>query len=107
VSELRAAVRISETGGAQGELQMIHARDDYDRIQDPANKIPDQEPVMLFRGQDVLAPVVLAFYADLLKQHHAQPEMIAAVLQQEREMRKWQRMNRCKLPDMPVENADV
>jgi hypothetical protein len=34
---------------------MIHARNDYQRIQDPANKIPIDEPVFLLRAQDVTA----------------------------------------------------
>lgn len=29
---------------------MIHARDDYNRIQDPENKIGKDEPVLLIRG---------------------------------------------------------
>ena len=29
---------------------MKHARDDYNRIQDPAGKIPEDEPVFLLRG---------------------------------------------------------
>ena len=33
---------------------MIHARDDYNRIQDPAGKIPADEPVFLLRAQDEL-----------------------------------------------------
>ena len=37
---------------------MIHARDDYNEMgpQDIDEKIPDDEPVMLLRGQDMLAP---------------------------------------------------
>ncbi len=31
---------------------MIHARKDYDHIQDPSGKIPLDEPVFLVRGQD-------------------------------------------------------
>lgn len=31
---------------------MKHARPDYDRIQDPASLIPEDEPVFLIRGQD-------------------------------------------------------
>lgn len=48
---------------------MKHARKDYDRFQDPANKIPEDEPVMLFRAQDqyavdALLGYVAAIYAD-------------------------------------------
>jgi hypothetical protein len=36
-------------------VNMIHARDDYNRIQDPMNKIPLLEPVFLLRAQDLFA----------------------------------------------------
>lgn len=32
---------------------MKHAREDYNRIQDPAGLIPDGEPVFLIRGKDI------------------------------------------------------
>ena len=80
---------------------MIHARKDYDRIQDPANLIGRDEPVMLFRAQDVLAPVILVKYAELLRQHGCQQGMIDLVLAHEVRMRQWQRDNKCKLPDVP------
>lgn len=80
---------------------MIHARTDYDRIQDPAGKIAEDEPVMLFRARDVLMPALLAKYADLLRLHNADQVMIETVLAHEQATRKWQRMNGCKLPDMP------
>lgn len=45
---------------------MIHARDDYNRIQDPAGLIPADEPVMLFRAQDKHFDRVLRFYRDIV-----------------------------------------
>jgi hypothetical protein len=42
-----------------------HARADYDRFQDPTGKIPEDEPVMIFRGQDALAPYALDAYATM------------------------------------------
>lgn len=33
---------------------MRHAREDYNRIQDPAGKIHEDEPVFLMRAQDAL-----------------------------------------------------
>ncbi len=42
---------------------MRHARKDYNRIQDPENKIPDDEPVFLLRGQDPLAADTVRGYA--------------------------------------------
>lgn len=44
---------------------MKHARPDYDRIQDPANKIPETEPVFLIRGQDKTAADVVRYWAFL------------------------------------------
>lgn len=52
---------------------MIHARDDYNRFQDPENKIPQDEPVMLFRAQDRHFIAVLKFYADLLDAAQNEP----------------------------------
>jgi hypothetical protein len=80
---------------------MVHARTDYNRIQDPAGKIGEDEPVMLFRAQDALMPAVAAFYADLLRQHRSAQHMIDTTLAHEQRIRQWQRMNGCKLPDMP------
>lgn len=42
---------------------MKHAREDYNRIQDPAGLIPEDEPVFLLRGQDRLAWHVVKIYA--------------------------------------------
>lgn len=52
---------------------MIHARSDYQaRIQDSANKIPDDEPVFLLRAQDATAAATIRYWAKenlrLLKQ---------------------------------------
>lgn len=45
---------------------MIHAREDYNRIQDPKGLIPQDEPVFLLRGQDRFTPRMLALYRRLL-----------------------------------------
>ena len=42
---------------------MIHAREDYNRIQDPWERIPKNEPVFLFRAQDRWAWIVVLVYA--------------------------------------------
>jgi hypothetical protein len=53
---------------------MLHARNDYNRIQDPAQNSPDtipatpigaDEPVFLLRGQDRTAAAVVRHWADL------------------------------------------
>jgi hypothetical protein len=46
---------------------MLHAREDYQRFQDPENKIGKDEPVMLFRAQDRHFVKVLKYYQDLLE----------------------------------------
>lgn len=43
---------------------MRHAREDYNRIQDPDGKIPPEEPVFLLRGQDKLAANIVRAYAE-------------------------------------------
>lgn len=81
---------------------MKHARADYDRFQDPANLIPEDEPVMLFRGQDRFAPAALYAYAKALEEHPsamtARP-MIEATIRQAQAMEAWQTK---KYPDMPT-----
>ncbi len=51
---------------------MKHARIDYDRIQDPENKIPEDEPVFLLRAQDKTAAQIVRLWA------HAQRNLVDA-----------------------------
>lgn len=44
---------------------MKHARDDYNRIQDPANLIPEDEPVFLIRAQDIVGHAAVRSWANL------------------------------------------
>lgn len=44
---------------------MLHARKDYQRIQDPDGKIPADEPVFLLRAQDATAVKVLEYWISL------------------------------------------
>jgi hypothetical protein len=55
---------------------MIHARADYARIQDPAGKIPDDEPVFLLRGQDQHAAAAVRFYAELVEKAGGDAEVV-------------------------------
>lgn len=57
---------------------MIHARDDYNRMQDPAGKIPADEPVLLFRAQDKHTAMVARFYRELLQ---SDPETTPGMLE--------------------------
>lgn len=45
---------------------MKHAREDYNRFQDPENLIPADEPVMLFRAQDKYAVKALQGYVSAI-----------------------------------------
>ena len=77
---------------------MLHAREDYNRIQDPAGKIPDDEPVFLLRAQDELACRAVEFYAGLCAGHQA-PEVAAKALAHADKMRAWPKK---KIPDLPA-----
>lgn len=46
---------------------MQHARSDYNRIQDPLDKIPYDEPVFLLRAQDRHAAMAVKHYAELIE----------------------------------------
>lgn len=78
---------------------MIHARDDYNRIQDPAGLIPTDEPVFLLRAQDALACAAVAYYADLCEQQQAPAIALKARAHAER-MMAWPKK---KIPDLPAE----
>lgn len=82
---------------------MKHARTDYDRIQDPAGLIPEDEPVFLLRGQDVFAPDAIHAWADAAQAHGADPAIIAAARRQASAMVNWQLEGRGKVPDMPAD----
>lgn len=84
---------------------MIHAREDYNRIQDPDGKIPADEPVFLLRGQDQLAAEAVRFYArSLARLGGLLPddnllEMSRYAFLQADAMDAWKRK---KTPDMPA-----
>ncbi len=81
---------------------MKHARADYDRIQDPAYLIPLNEPVFLIRGQDIVAPDVLDYWAFKALASGSELAMVERVLQHARDMRDWQARFKAKTPDMPA-----
>lgn len=81
---------------------MKHARDDYDRIQDPAGLIPEGEPVFLIRGQDAAGPQTLRCWADLAHDLGADDAIVKAALHQANAMEDWQRKMASKTPDLPA-----
>lgn len=78
---------------------MIHARDDYNRIQDPAGKIADDEPVFLIRAQDDRMITMLRAYARLAERDGDQ-DMVDAVEEHIKLTRGWQVANGCKRADL-------
>jgi hypothetical protein len=78
-----------------------HARDDYNRIQDPAGLIPDDEPVFLVRGQDAAGPQTLRCWADMAHDLGASDAIVKAALRQANAMEDWQRQKAQKTPDLP------
>lgn len=78
---------------------MKHAREDYNRIQDPHGLIPEDEPVFLLRAQDQLACKAVAYYASLCTMVQA-PEVAAKARAHSSLMASWPKK---KVPDLPAE----
>lgn len=78
---------------------MRHARKDYERIQDPEGKIPEEEPVFLIRGQDVSAPAALRYWAAEHRANGGADELACLAELQAAEMEKWQRSHVQKVAD--------
>jgi len=80
---------------------MLHAREDYNRIQDPSAKIPNDEPVFLLRAQDKHAPEVVRFWASLVHKEGGNGEIVNMAINQSIAMENWQLNNCKKTPDLP------
>lgn len=78
---------------------MIHARADYNRIQDPAGLIPDDEPVFLLRAKDVTAASVVEHWADMVQLKGGDPEMVQMARDHAQKMREWPEHH---VPDLPA-----
>lgn len=68
---------------------MLHARKDYNRIQDPENKIPEDEPVFLLRGQDQVAADVVRYWAYLHESVGGDEDIASLAHQQADLMEEW------------------
>lgn len=80
---------------------MKHARKDYNgRIVDLQNSIPEDEPVFLLRGQDILAPELLLMWASKLRLSGGDPKMARIVEDHAQLMLEWQKSRMKKLPDL-------
>lgn len=82
---------------------MRHARPDYDeRIQDSAGLIPDDEPVLLIRGQDQAA---VATGEAWVRAHLMNGGDVAVAIQVEEQVyriKDWQAKHGSKLADVPT-----
>ena len=86
---------------------MIHARKDYNHIQDPSGKIAKDEPVFILRAKDELAPLMLVQWASELVKRGGDKEMAKMVTDHAVKMCNWQSKNGCKLPDLPTNYKDI
>jgi hypothetical protein len=68
---------------------MRHARSDYDRIQDPLDIIPVEEPVFLIRGQDRIAWLTVIVWAALNLVGGGEPKASRLAWRQAWKMRAW------------------
>jgi hypothetical protein len=79
---------------------MLHARKDYQRIQDPlttspagksspARGIPKDEPVFLIRAQDPLFVPMLSHYAELAQLVGCDPRLVQSVIAHRELARLW------------------
>jgi hypothetical protein len=80
---------------------MKHAREDYNRFQDPEGKIPADEPVFLLRAQDKVAPDVVEAWASLAEIWDADKDIVQRAREHAQAMRRWQDEHGCKIPDLP------
>jgi hypothetical protein len=79
---------------------MIHARADYNRIQDPAGKIGAEEPVFLMRAQDDAFCTILAFAIDQYRGRQA--DGVVARLERHLSLaQQWQATHPTKVADVP------
>lgn len=76
---------------------MIHARADYDRIQDPAGLIPEDEPVFLIRAQDMVGASTVYDWAKNAEDAGASPEIVKMAREHAAKMARWRKK---KLPDV-------
>src|SRR6188768_3876999 len=78
------AVRRKDGGGV-----MRHAREDYQRMQDPAGLIPDDEPVFLIRGQDEFGADTVLDWAGRAENGGADPRLVSLVRGPAPRLREW------------------
>ena len=80
---------------------MKHARKDYDRIQDPAGLIGEDEPVFLLRAKDSLAADTARDWARRARAAGATDDTVSCAYMQADRIQLWGLQHGCKVPDVP------
>lgn len=81
---------------------MIHARKDYNRIQDPLGKIAKDEPVFLVRAQDKIAADLVREYGKRNTEAGGDPVVSALCFTHALAMDQWrERHGGGKMADLP------
>jgi len=75
-----------------------HARPDYNRIQDPLQRIGADEPVFLIRAQDAVSGEAVRAWANLNDAVGGSPEASALARRHADLMDAWPVKKRCDLP---------
>lgn len=68
---------------------MVHAREDYARIQDPDKKIPEDEPVFMVRAKDKVAAATVEAWANLHEAAGGDKAMSDMARAHAQKMRDW------------------
>lgn len=71
----------------------------YGRVTTEFGDIPDSEPVLVFRAQDVLLPDVLLAYYELCKSGGSPEKHLGLVRDARERVLAWQRDNFTKVPN--------
>lgn len=76
---------------------MKHAREDYNRFQDPDGLIPEDEPVFILRGQDKIAWHIVKIYAFCAELAGASEDLVNRCYAHAKLMKAWPTK---KVPDL-------
>lgn len=84
---------------------MRHLRSDYDSIQpaDGQTSFAEDEPVFVLRARDMVAPGIVALWADRVEAMGGDPVTSERVRAWADEMAEWGLAHGAKLPDTPAE----
>jgi len=78
---------------------MLHPREDYQRIQDPAGLIPENEPVFLMRAQDKVAARTVRNWADVNADTGGDPKLSRMAREHADKMDAWPVKKFADLPE--------